>query len=165
MFDYRPEAWHDLAVGTVTATAALIGLLFVSVSINLTQIIKYPSLPRRALGTLGLLLALLIAGIFVLIPGQRLAALAIELGVTGLLLIALGVSALIPPAAETDGSGAVRRILPALLLLLPAIALTTSGVSVGFKAGGGLYWLAAAMIAGIVAACVNAWVLLVEIQR
>lgn len=115
----RTDAWHDLAVGTVSATAALVGLPFVSVSINLTQIIKYPALPRRALGTLGLLVALLIGRIFVLIPAQPISALAVELGITGLLLMAPGIDALIPRPDEIGGKGPGHRVLPGLLLLLP----------------------------------------------
>ncbi|MGY1734529.1 hypothetical protein [Geodermatophilus sp. SYSU D00684] len=32
-------------------------------------------------------------------------------------------------------------------------------------AGGGLSWLVGALVGGIAASCLNAWVLLVEIQR
>ncbi|SNS82262.1 hypothetical protein SAMN04488107_3903 [Geodermatophilus saharensis] len=51
---HRPEAWHDLAVAAVGATAALTGLLFVAVSTNLDRILAFPTLPRRAAATLGL---------------------------------------------------------------------------------------------------------------
>ena len=52
---YSPLVWHDFFVGTIGASAALTGLLFVAISINLEQILKYPQLPGRAAVTLGVL--------------------------------------------------------------------------------------------------------------
>ena len=57
---YSPLAWHDFFIGTIGAAAALTGLLFVAISINLEQILKYPQLPGRAAGTLGILVSALI---------------------------------------------------------------------------------------------------------
>jgi hypothetical protein len=45
---YASELWHELFVGVAGAAAALTGLLFVSLSINLQQILKQVWLPRRA---------------------------------------------------------------------------------------------------------------------
>ena len=161
---FRPDAWHDLAVATVGATAALTGLLFVAVSINLGRILEFPWLPRRAGGTLILLLALLAVGVFLLIPGQPLPALAAELGGTGLLLTLPGTAELVHRPTGKDAPR-TRSIVAAVLILLPAAALLTAAATLMYGAGGGLYWVAGALIGGIAVACGNAWVLLVEIQR
>lgn len=161
---YRPDAWHDLAVATVGATAALTGLLFVAVSINLSRILAFPSLPRRAAATLVLLLALLSAGVFVLVPGQPRAALAAELAGTGLVLALTGAAQVARVPRGPDASRG-RHVGAAVLVLLPAAALLVAAGSLALGAGGGLYWLAGALVGGIAAACANAWVLLVEIQR
>ena len=44
MTAYQPEQWHDMfvAVAVAGAAAALTGLIFVAVSINLEQVLKYP---------------------------------------------------------------------------------------------------------------------------
>jgi hypothetical protein len=160
----RPDAWHDLAVATVGATAALTGLLFVAVSINLPRILEFPWLPRRAGGTLILLLGLLAVGVFLLIPGQPLAALAAELGGTGLLLTLPGTAELVHRPTGKD-TPLTRSIVAAVVILLPAAALLAAAATLMFGAGGGLYWVAGALIGGIAAACGNAWVLLVEIER
>ncbi|PRY49777.1 modulator of FtsH protease [Geodermatophilus tzadiensis] len=161
---YRPEAWHDLAVATVGATAALTGLLFVAVSINLDRVLAFPVLPRRAATTLGLLVALLAAGVFVLVPGQPVSALAAELAGTGVLLGAAGAAELVRARAEGDAPRA-PRVRAAVPVLLPAAALLAAALSLALGAGGGLYWLVGALVGGIAASCLTAWVLLVEIQR
>jgi hypothetical protein len=70
MTAYQPEQWHDLFVAMAGAAAALTGLIFVAVSINLQQILKYRALPVRAVETLTILLGLLMLSVFILVPGQ-----------------------------------------------------------------------------------------------
>jgi hypothetical protein len=50
-------------------------------------------------------------------------------------------------------------------LLLPSAAMVVGGVSLIADAGGGLYWVFAAILLAFVSASINAWVLLVEIKR
>jgi hypothetical protein len=45
---YDPELWHDLFVAVAGAAAALAGLVFVAVSINVERILQYKGLPERA---------------------------------------------------------------------------------------------------------------------
>ena len=63
-------AWHDFFLGTIGAAAALTGLLFVAISINLDQILKYAGPPGRAAGTLDMLVSALIVSGFALALGQ-----------------------------------------------------------------------------------------------
>src|SRR6202000_238527 len=65
---YDPTEWHDLFVAVAGASAALLGLLFVAVSINLERILAYKGLPERALETLLLLLGVLLISIVGLMP-------------------------------------------------------------------------------------------------
>ena len=77
---YNDLAWHDFFIGTIgTVAAALTGLLFVAISINLEQILKYPQLPGRAAGTLGILVSALVVSGFALAPGQGSRTLGIEI--------------------------------------------------------------------------------------
>jgi hypothetical protein len=57
-FEATLEAWQPFFAAELGAAAALGGLLFVSLSLNLTKILSYPALPVRALIALVLLLAL-----------------------------------------------------------------------------------------------------------
>ena len=86
MTAYQPGQWHDMFVAMAGAAAALTGLIFVAVSINLEQVLKYPALPPRAVETLSILIGLLVLSVFVLIPGQSLTALGTEILVLGVVM-------------------------------------------------------------------------------
>lgn len=161
---YDPGPWQNLGVATAGAAAALTGLLFVAVSINLKRILQYPSLPARAAGTLALLLCLLLASVFILGPDQSNRMLGAELAVTGL---SLALGAVVPGlrADRSVGNPPNTTLVALIILLLPAISLIVAGLSLAAERGGGLYWLLAATIFGFTGAVVNAWVLLVEIER
>lgn len=70
MVAYVAASWVNLYLAIAGATAALLGLLFVAVSINLEQVLRRPHLPLRAAETMAVLLALLATAVFVLVPGQ-----------------------------------------------------------------------------------------------
>jgi hypothetical protein len=162
---YDPAEWHDLFVATAGASAALLGLLFVAVSINLERILAYDGLPERALETLLLLLGVLVVGIVGLIPSQSSVALGLELFVIAA-LVAVIIFRLPSPRAVEDGkepgSWRISRIGVRLMGTVPSVI---GGLSIVLEAGGGLYWIAAGIVLAIVGAVANAWVLLVEILR
>ena len=145
------------------AAVALTGLLFVAISINLEQILKYPQLPGRAAGTLGILVSGLVVSGFALVPGQ---------GNRTLVLRSLPLASLWPWKAiwVTHGRGTPDQPQSWLIqhlasLLLPSIAFMVGGVSLIVGGGGGLYWVLAGVLLVFASASINAWVLLVEILR
>jgi modulator of FtsH protease len=75
--------WSNFFVAEVGAAAALSGLLFVAVSINLTRILAIAHLPDRAAETLYVLLGVLVVASFGLVPGQSQTALGFEVTGTG----------------------------------------------------------------------------------
>ncbi len=164
MTAYDPAQWSDLFVATTGASAALAGLLFVAVSINLERILRYEGLPERALETVLLLLAVLLVSVVGLIPGQSHVALGAELLAVSLVLG--GVIARLPttysagaqaPRVWLWGRWAIRAVGMAPLAI--------GGLSVLAETGGGLYWVVAGIVFAIAGAVANAWVLLVEILR
>jgi modulator of FtsH protease len=160
---YETEGWHDLFVAAGGAAAALAGLVFVAVSINVERILQYAWLPSRALRTVMLLIGVLIVAVFVLAPQSR-DALGIELIVTGAVLgVVLVRSAVrnIGPRAVT-GTNKAGAVLFEVIGTLP---FAIAGISLLAEWGGGLYWALGGVIAATVGAVLNAWVLLVEILR
>lgn len=164
MFAYDPSKWTDLFVATAGASAALAGLVFVAVSINIQRILEYPGLPERALETILLLMVVLLVSIVGLVPGQSHVALGVELLVVSL-VIGCGIFRL--PTTRSD----LQDEPPIWLwsrwaVRLSAIApLLIAGVSLLAESGGGLYWLVTGIAFAIAGAIANAWVLLVEILR
>jgi hypothetical protein len=164
MTAYSPEQWSDLFVATAGAAAALTGLLFVAVSINLDRILSFTGLPNRALATLILLLGATIVSILGLAPGQSTTALGIELLVVGLLaamIVLRQMRASYDPEHQSRGQLAGHLTLGAF----GVIPFVIAGISLLAETGGGLYWVLAGIVGAIVGGVANAWVLLVEILR
>jgi hypothetical protein len=161
---YDAAEWSELFVATAGAAAALAGLVFVAVSINLKTILAGPGLPERALQTLLMLLIVLVISIAVLIPGQDHVALGLEL-----LFVAVCYSAgLFATSRVSLPTGRVPRswlIGQVVVLAIGAVPLLVGALSVLAESGGGLYWIAAGVVGAVFGGVSNAWVLLVEIQR
>jgi hypothetical protein len=162
---YAADHWADFGVATAGAAAALAGLLAVAISINLERILQFPSLPHRARQTLILFTLPLVTALLLIVPGQPRAALGSELLVIGLVTGAfmLVTDARTPMSEqETQFSRLFARILPSIVT---SGCLAAAGATLIAEGGGGLYWLVPAVLAAIIFGLVNAWVLLIEIQR
>lgn len=162
---YSAASWSDFGAAVATAAAALAGLLFIAVSINLRQILDYPNLPGRAAQTLILLATPLVMAIMLLVPGQPRLALALELLATGLIV---GTAQFVIDARagrsdqETTTTWIISRVTPAVV---NCGCLVVAGATLLAQAGGGLYWLVPSVLAAVIFGLANVWVLLVEILR
>jgi modulator of FtsH protease len=161
---YDPSEWSDLFVATAGASAALAGLVFVAVSINIQRILEFPGLPERALETILLLMAVLLVSVVGLIPGQSSTALGLELLVVSL---AIGGAIFRLPTVRSDVEDEPRVWLWSRrgVRITAVVPLLVAAVSLLAESGGGLYWLAAGIVFAVTGAIANAWVLLVEILR
>ena len=161
---YRASEWSDLFVATAGASAALAGLVFVAVSINVNRIVSLAGLPERALASVLLLLSVVLVSIIGLIPGQSDRALGIELLGEA---IVLGVVIFLLERRSLERSTVPPPSLAgrAVTIALGTLPFVVGGASVIAGVGGGLYWTAGGMLAAIAGGVVNAWVLLVEILR
>jgi hypothetical protein len=159
MTAYDVSEWADFANTVAGGAAALAGLLFVGLSLNLAEVLKYPGVPARAAVTLGLTIAILLTAIFVATPGQDPRVLAVEIAVIGIF------GALVAGLYQREERSRARTMYLTLLSLVPAVLLIVGAVSLWLQRGGGLYWVTASVTTGFVAASANAWVLLVEIKR
>ena len=159
------EAWESFAVAQVGAAAVLAGLVFVGVSVNLERVLSLSSLPGRAAETLVILLGLLIAASLLLVPGQLLTVFGLELLVIGVLDWIVVLTLQLRTRSQWDIEKArfyVQRIVLSQIATLPFIV---AGLAVLLRGEGGLAWLAVGTIGVFVVSFLNAWVLLVEINR
>lgn len=162
MSGYLVSSWHDFFIAAAGAAAALTGLLFVAVSINLEYILKYPQLPGRAAETLAFLVNVLLVATLGLIPDQRIALFGAEiLVVSGAVWLGV-VRAAFRTKYPSEWGYHHFRVVVGQIATLPFLVC---GVSLVAATGGGLYWLGVAVVAAFAGAVTNAWVLMVEIRR
>ncbi len=167
MHSFSPADWQSFFTAVTSAAAALTGLLFVAVSINLNNIVlnKGPSmLPARAAETLASLLFVVISSALTLVPQNvRLIGLEILVIVVPLLIITLRLQLKFRREhRDTPLLWSATRMTSSAAATVPG---TLAGLSLLVHWGGGFYWLVPTALLGIVGAMYGAWVLLVEIIR
>jgi hypothetical protein len=166
---YDVEAWHELFIAAAGAAAALSGLIFVAVSINLREILAEEKkigstyLTGRALESLAALLVILGISLVGLDP-------VISRSVFGTVLIVFAVGSAISPVRSVQAyrqsrvkpvAFDLRLFLASLLVAVYAVA----GITMLTQGGGGLNWLPVGFILATAIAASNAWILLVEVLR
>jgi len=165
MHGYDLAAWAVFFASVTGAAAALTGLLFVAVSINLSKILSGQAmLPARAAETLVVLLFVVISSALSLIP-QDVQVLGVEILVLSVPLTVITVRNQLKFQRQNPDSPlmwSVSRVASTGVALVPGMI---AGVSLTAHWGGGLYWLAPTALLGIVGAVYSTWVLLVEIVR
>lgn len=152
-------------IAQVGASAALTGLIFVSVSINLTKIIGLTLLPSRALTSLLMLLTVLVVSSLMLVPGQPLRLIGTEVLVLAVVVWYLIVR--LERVSWRDAAPEHRRHVRRMIIVdqVALVPYFVAGILTLAAKERGLYWLVPAILLSFVKALMDAWVLLVEINR
>lgn len=167
---YTSSDWSAFASAHVAASAALLGLVFVGLTINLREVVASRLLVNRAVEAVILLGIVLLTSSTVLTPGQGQDALSAELIVLGVATLGIvwtlqrGIS-MQPRDPETGGPPPVSVLVRRILGLGAPVLFVLAGITLAATAGGGLYWWSVAVLMSYVGALTNAWVLLIEILR
>jgi hypothetical protein len=155
--------WSTFATISGSAAGALIGLLFVAVSIRIDVVAGSTELLSRAAQTLVLFVTALFIAILLAIPHQSDVALGVELVVlaalTGTALIALDHRAKAHPGGDRI-SNVVHRVQPnatTSALLLVAGSLLIASVNAG------VYVLVACVLTATGGGVISAWLFLTKI--
>jgi hypothetical protein len=159
------EAWTEIAAAIVAASAALAGLIFVALSINLDRIIQLGGVADLALEGVVVLTSVLFGGIVVLVPGQPSSVLAVDLVILGVAPVTVIGWLFRRTWLESEPAYRIKRLQMATVNGLPGALFAVGGITLWAGTGGGLYWLVPAWAIGMLAGIVNAWVLLVEVKR
>jgi hypothetical protein len=165
-FTQAVEGWHDFYMMIGTAAATLVGLLFVSLSLNIDAITRKENADLRMLAeqTFSSFIYVILFAVFFLIPDQGSQGLGLPLlGVGGLGLYST-VSHFFKtrykqPRVWGRGNVALRFAAPTLCFA----SLMIIAVSALLDRTNGLYWLVPVMILLIVSASWNAWALLLRL--
>jgi modulator of FtsH protease len=156
--------WSNFLVAETGAAAALAGLLFVAVSINIRKILEYPGVPGRAAEGLALLMGIVLVGTFGLAPNPPQKMLGAEfLGVGGLLwIMTVTIHTRRLRLKNQPWWWLASRVL---LCQGATLSLCIAGIALLRGNPGGMYWLVPACVFSFIAATTSAWVLLIEILR
>ena len=164
--------WSNFFIATASASAALTGLIFVGVSINLKKILDQKGLPDRALISLILLRNILMISLYLLLPGQL--AYPQGLGITMISLLAWVVISSIDWKVQQNKELPYRQhytlnMILNQVALLPCIIcgllVLSQNTTIDWPPTHYGYWLVFAILFSFVKSVIDAWVLLVEIHR
>jgi hypothetical protein len=162
---YNLARWSSFFSAQVGASAALTGLLFVAISINLSKIVANPQLAWRSAKALATLAGVLLASTLCLVPGVSTAAAGWGLAILGAFTWLLISFWQMKASTHNPYATFSHKLLHWILAEASALPLLICGISLLLMRGGGLYWLVVAIVVSFVAALLDAWVLLIEIQR
>ena len=157
--------WQTFFSVQAESAATLTGLVFVAVSINLARILTSPGLPGRAAETIAQFLQVFFISTAVLIPGQKPRPLAAEILGVVLLCWVLQVGVQVKYARSRSGHPTLwiaSRIVQTQMCTIP---LFLAGILLLTGSPTAIYWLIPGFFLSFLAGVINAWVLLVEINR
>ncbi len=168
--------WDNFFSAEVGAAAALAGLIFVGISINLQRILALPMIVNRAFQALLILLAILGVESILLVPDLSTEDAGLSVLAVGLLLViainVLEVRSWRDTAANLDKLVAqhpanYRGLLAqhTVEIQLPSAMILLGGVFLVVGNSWALYWFLPATLVSFLLAIGEAWVITVEILR
>ena len=165
------DGWDNFFVVMAGAAVAFAGLVLVSISINLERIIKQPGLVGRSAAPLVVLFTMFVGSSIMLIPNQRLQFYGYET-----LTLAIAFAIVIAKVLRGQRQAALQAVKTGVspvnsfqyrFLLCTIFAISLLGTGVTLSAGNekGVFFLVPAAVTGFLFCFVEAWVLLIEIDR
>ncbi len=158
------EHWEAFFQAQVGASAALAGLIFVSVSISLKQVLSAPRLSDRAFQALMVLVKILIISSLMLAP-QPMIVIGVEVLFVGLLVWAMVLRFDVRNLRTAEAAYLRRVRWRVFLSQTSALLYIASGAAILACGGVGIYGLIPALMGSYLVSVLDAWVLLIEINR
>jgi hypothetical protein len=157
--------WEPFFTASSGAAAALAGLLFVALSINLTQILKGPGFAARAGESFIPLAITLLISLLALVPGHAIKTFGVELTVMGGFVWAVSTRIQLRAIHSRHFQKIWHLVYRLAVNQTANLSILLAGLSLLLGFPGGIYWLVPAFALAFIGAMTNAWILLVEILR
>lgn len=157
--------WDNFFVANVGSSAALVGLIFVGLSINLQRIITLPGIPARAFEGMLVLLNVLVISLIMLVPGQSLELIGGEIMVIGALSWLIITWMLIRNVSKFEKKSFSYIFCRAIFSQISTLPFVIGGLTILAYGLIGFYCIVPGIIFSFLLALLNAWVLLIEINR
>jgi hypothetical protein len=151
---YKIELWHDLYIMLGGSAAALAGLIFIAMSLQIEAIAKEEVFRARASANTFMIVTLVINAATILAP-QGIVALGLELCFTALLYVPFFVWRTLRVKRITN-----RIPKRAFISTFFPIIGFVGGISLIFQSGGGMYIVSTQSVAILAWAIFNAWSLM-----
>lgn len=159
------EPWHDFLVALAGASGALVGLLFVAMSLSIDQLLKASHLLSRAAACLELLAGVLILSCTLLIPN-------VDTQAAGWLILLVGIGiwlavtlSSLHSLREAWTTFRVPAILAVTLFQLATLPQIVAGAGMFVVGDDALYLLAPAFMLAFAVAVFDSWVIMIEVRR
>jgi hypothetical protein len=159
------EGWNDFCVAEAGASAALAGLIFVGVSINLNRLIDIPAVLMRSAATIRLMLGVLCIASIVLIPDQSIRTVWWEALLVGVILWLLTTGDGIRRVQRIDAKCRLNAVIAGITRQCAMIPIIVGTILLITHNDTGMKWIAGAFILSLIVAINEAWVVLVELAR
>jgi hypothetical protein len=160
------NGWENFFIGELGASAALTGLVFVGISINLKKILESSYLPNNALEALIAFVSTLFIAFLMLIPQQSFLAYGIEVLCGGLLTWILMTYLHMDTFRKAPTPYRHELVVHIFVIYhLAAFSFVSAGISFLIWGAAGFYWIVVATFLSYLAAFVDTWLLVVEINR
>ncbi|HUH97753.1 MAG TPA: hypothetical protein VLZ89_10370 [Anaerolineales bacterium] len=162
------EGWHDFYHVIGDASAALMGLLFVSLSLNIPVVTRKANAELRLLAVQTFIsyIATLMFAVIFLIPDQGPLGLGLPMLGIDLIVLYVTVARILEMRRNRSyirGGGGLALRFAAPLLCFAAVLIIAASVLMGRTAG--LYWFVPVVIVLFWIASLNAWDLLLQMGR
>jgi hypothetical protein len=158
--------WVNFFIAAAGASAALAGLVFVALSVNLDRILAFAHLPARAGATIATLIVVLVCSAAELIPQSSFA--------MGLEILVFAISGWALKVLATYRTFAHRKVtqrplfeavVQAVVGQVQMVPFLVAAVLLMRGVESGVYWLALGVLSVFVFSVFTCWILLVEIRR
>jgi modulator of FtsH protease len=157
--------WDSFFVAMAGAAAALAGLIIVAMTVTIKDILASKSLPSRAGATIASLVLVVVISGLALMPVQPPAVLGTELICVTAAVLVIEIVSAVRITQERPARPVLENAYKIILGIGQLVPILIGAILIASGNATGVFWVAGGILLTIAFAMMNAWVLLVEVQR